>query len=253
MAGVLSPMSEERGSIEALDEFPQIEKIARETVHDQIYQEIRAGLMSGRFYPGQKLKLRPLAKAFGTSPLPVRDALGRLVAESALAMLPNRTVAVPPITPDRLEDIWRVRVLIERDATETAARFMTDEVLGELRRLNAAMKTGTDDLERYLAHNRAFHFLIYRTARSPVSMKVIESLWLQAGPLLRLIQDVETPLRSGVAVSHHEDALEAFARGEAARAGAAIAEDLEHGALYLRRRLAAASDAAPPAERRAAR
>ena len=57
-------------------------------------------IMSGGFEPGAEMTLRTLAQALQVSLMPVRDAIGRLVVERALEMLPNRTVIVPEITID---------------------------------------------------------------------------------------------------------------------------------------------------------
>src|SRR3984885_607306 len=77
-------------------------RIARETVQERVYSALRDQLMRGGFEPGQKLKIAALAEAFGTSAMPVRDALNRLTVERALETLPSRTVRVPALSKDAL-------------------------------------------------------------------------------------------------------------------------------------------------------
>ena len=60
-----------------------------DNLQEQLYQRIREGLLAGRFQPGQALKIRDLAAEWGTSPMPVRAALQRLVAEGALVEQPT--------------------------------------------------------------------------------------------------------------------------------------------------------------------
>ena len=55
-----------------------------DNLQEQLYQNLRAALLAGTFKPGERLKIRDLAAAWGTSPMPVRAALQRLVAEGAL-------------------------------------------------------------------------------------------------------------------------------------------------------------------------
>src|ERR1700732_2389962 len=50
-------------------------RIERETVQDRVYSVLRDQLMRGGFEPGQRLKIRDLASALGTGPMPVREAL----------------------------------------------------------------------------------------------------------------------------------------------------------------------------------
>ena len=51
-----------------------------DNLQEQLYQNIRSCLLAGRFQPGERLKIRDLAAQWGTSPMPVRAALQRLVA-----------------------------------------------------------------------------------------------------------------------------------------------------------------------------
>src|SRR5690606_26080621 len=66
-----------------------------------VYRELRNAIMSGAIMPGTTVTIRALAKALGTSQMPAREALRRLVAEHALEMLPNRTVKLPVVTGER--------------------------------------------------------------------------------------------------------------------------------------------------------
>ena len=52
--------------------LPTLRQVSRDTLQDQVYRQIREALMSGRFQPGQKLTIRGLAEALGSSPMPVR-------------------------------------------------------------------------------------------------------------------------------------------------------------------------------------
>src|SRR5262249_24557492 len=75
------------------------------SLHDHVYQELRRLVMLGRFQPGQKIKIRTLATALGTSLTPVREALRRLVAEGAFVGEPNRSVRMPVMTVDRVKEL----------------------------------------------------------------------------------------------------------------------------------------------------
>ena len=96
--------------------------IQRETLNDRVYQQLRTMIMSGGVRPGKELKLRELAKELHVSLMPVRDAIGRLVVERALDMLPNRQVIVPELSLERLIEVRRVRVELEAEAGALAAR-----------------------------------------------------------------------------------------------------------------------------------
>ena len=80
-------------------------RVERETIQERVYSALREKLMRGGFAPGQKLKLAELARAFGVSAMPVREALNRLTAERALESLPNRTVRVPQLSRESLQEL----------------------------------------------------------------------------------------------------------------------------------------------------
>src|SRR6201992_851592 len=113
-------------------------RIARETVQDRVYSVLRERLMRGGFEPGQKLKIAELATALGTSAMPVREALNRLAAERAIESLPNRSVRVPSLSRDALQDLMETRFAVEGLAVARAAANMTEETLDLLRKLIAA-------------------------------------------------------------------------------------------------------------------
>src|SRR6202163_1099104 len=110
-------------------------RIERETVQDRVYSALRDKLMRGAFEPGQKLKIAELASAFGTSAMPVREALNRLAAERAIESMRNRSVRVPALSQDCLQDLMEARYAVEGLAVSRAASNMTTETLTKLRRL----------------------------------------------------------------------------------------------------------------------
>jgi DNA-binding GntR family transcriptional regulator len=201
--------------------------IARETVQERVYSALRDQLMRGGFEPGQKLKIAKLAEEFGTSAMPVRDALNRLAVERALETLPSRTVRVPALSKRALQDLREARFAIEGLAIARAASNMTAESLATLRQLITA-QTETDaehHSERSAEQNRAFHFAIYRQSGSAVLLPIIESLWLQFGPYLREASE-RFDGAGGRGINHHVEMLGALSRGDGAAARAALEADI---------------------------
>jgi DNA-binding GntR family transcriptional regulator len=202
-------------------------RVERETVQERVYLALREKLMRGGFEPGQKLKIAELADAFGTSAMPVREALNRLTAERALEMLPNRTVRVPALSKDCLQDLRETRFAVEGLAVARAASNMTNETLETLRRLiDAQSETDADHVSEGSAEqNRAFHFTIYRQAGSAVLLPIIESLWLQFGPYLREASE-RFDGREGRGTNFHVEIVSALAQGDEQAARAALEEDI---------------------------
>jgi DNA-binding GntR family transcriptional regulator len=202
-------------------------RIARETVQEQVYSALRDQLMRGGFEPGQKLKIAELAEAFGTSAMPVREALNRLTVERALEALPSRTVRVPALSKDALQDLRETRFAIEGLAISRAASNMTPDSLATLERLIVAQsQTDAEHFsEESAQQNRAFHFTIYRLSGSSVLLPIIESLWLQFGPYLREASE-RFDGGDGRGTNFHLDILDALTRGDGNAARAALEADI---------------------------
>jgi DNA-binding GntR family transcriptional regulator len=202
-------------------------RIERETVQERVYAILRDKLMRGGFEPGQKLKLADLAGALGTSSMPVRDALNRLAAERAVESLPNRGVRVPALSKGALQDLMEARFAVEGLAVERAASNMTAETLATLRRLiDAQSATDAEHVSEGSAEqNRAFHFAIYRQSESTVLLPIIESLWLQFGPYLRIASEMFDG-REGRGTDFHVGIVDALERGDSAAARSALESDI---------------------------
>jgi DNA-binding GntR family transcriptional regulator len=202
-------------------------RVQRETIQEQIYLALRDKLMRGGFEPGQKLKIAELANAFGTSAMPVREALSRLTAERGLEGLPNRTVRVPTLTNRHLEDLKQARFAVEGLAVAKAALNASPAMIAKLEELIEAQSETDDEhfSEASAEQNRAFHFTIYQQSGSTVLLPIIESLWLQFGPYLRDASE-RFDGRAGRGTNFHTEILRALVRGDSVAARTSLEADI---------------------------
>ena len=163
-----------------------INKVPNVTLHERIYGELKQALIAGHLASGEVVTIRPLAEELGTSVMPVRDALLRLAAERALELLPNRSIRVPRMTRAGFDELYRIRADLESMVAGMAAEKIQPEELAELeahhRRIVAAAEGGVAG--DWVAAYKDFHFCVFAAARSVHLMPMIESLWLQSGPIL---------------------------------------------------------------------
>ncbi|MGE0502358.1 MAG: GntR family transcriptional regulator [Rhizobiaceae bacterium] len=201
------------------------DKPARGHVHERVLRHMRQGLMVGAFLPGQVMSLRKLGASLGTSPMPVREVLSRLVAATALEETKGGSVRVPRLTPDKLADLFGVREVLEGMAAEMASRKATPELVEELAEINDRLHIAIDkrDIHNCLLQNQRFHFRLYEAAGSEVLMPLIESLWLQCGPTMYL--SLLIPSMPWDA-SSHEHILAALKLKSAAAAKKGIVQDV---------------------------
>lgn len=154
------------------------------TLRDHAYARLREALMTGRFEPGEHLTIRGLAEAFGVSPTPIREALGRLAAEGAIEAEPNKWMRVPLLSAAELKELRDIRVALEGLATERAATLITPSELAEVKRCDAEIVKlrPSGDWKGMMPWINRLHFAIYRASQMPALVRLIEGLWLRAAP-----------------------------------------------------------------------
>jgi len=206
--------------------------------------------MSARFEPGQRLTVRAISAAFGVSTMPVRAAFARLAAERAVTPLANGTIAIPRLTRDRFDELVELRLLLEGKAAEKAATRVTDADLADLQRIcdDLAASAAAGDVDAYLRRDQGFKFQIYRIARAPALADLIERIWLQIGPLLRLYG---SDIRNPAAGDGRAAIIAALAGRDGERTRLALENDIRRGTtvlLRLARFDAAGGDESPESE-----
>ena len=89
------------------------DKSGAQTLASQIYERIRSDIIRGDLCPGQKLKVVELSHRYEVGAIPLREALSRLATSGFVASRDQRGFAVREVSASELNDITRVRLLIE--------------------------------------------------------------------------------------------------------------------------------------------
>jgi len=202
--------------------------------HQRIYGSMRAMLLYGELPPGRDVTLLGLAKELDVSITPVREAVRRLIAERALQFHGNRRISVPHMSVARLDELYDVRLLLEPNLAAKAAFGDRKPLANRLEKIDSELDKAiaNGDAGAYLRLNHQFHFAIYEAVDSTVYLPIVESLWLQVGPFLRVVCG-----RTGTSnlVDHHKAAIAALRNNDAEALKLAIHDDLHQGLDLLRR------------------
>lgn len=218
-------------------QFPKMRQVSRDTLQDQVYRQLREALMSGRFQPGQKLTIRGLATALGSSPMPVREALQRLSAENAFEVTDTSRLRVRLMTVERLREIRDARIALEGLLAEKAVLTLSDADLTEICDIYDQMQGAVEqlDVQRYLWTNFAFHRRIYTVAKAELTMAAVENFWLHMGPCFSLVAPERSHLERSMEA--HTRIVEALTARDGAAARAAVTDDIMQAADSLSRLL----------------
>ncbi len=197
------------------------------------YGSLRRMIVRGELAPAQRVTLKELSELLGMSLTPVREALNRLVSEGYAIHDPHRGTFIAPQSRERVEQVYRLRAVLEPMAVRLAAeRFASGaeqpssagaQRLGELMEQLDAAGTPLELAEA----NAQLHWEIYRLCGDGMLLSFIEQLW--AGmpyPSQRIYLDDS---RGESSRREHALIVEAVVQGRPDDAAREAQEHIEHG------------------------
>ncbi|WP_028002456.1 GntR family transcriptional regulator [Sinorhizobium arboris] len=206
---------------------------------DMAYEAMKERLVRGVFEPGRKLTVRAVADALGVSSTPARDALNRLAAEGALVYSGPKTVIVPHLTMEALQEVTAMRLVLEGLAAERGAARAPTGLADSLEEMQAKINEGLEKRQYadVLGTNKEFHFAVYRCCGMPHLLSTIETLWLRIGPSFHDLYPEFAIQKYGV--HNHEVVIEGLREGDDEAVRAAFENDIRDGYRRLRQAIRA--------------
>ncbi|WP_262027427.1 GntR family transcriptional regulator [Microvirga sp. Mcv34] len=133
------------------------------------YLALRARVLSGELRPSAEFSEAELAEQLSMSKTPVREALGRLVAEGLIEAFPRRGYRVTPVTVKDINDLFAIRAMTEGTAAAMAALNLTSSDLDRLEALAEARYDPSqgESVQSFVKANRNFHMAIAEGANNP--------------------------------------------------------------------------------------
>ena len=145
------------------------------TSADHIADALRLAIFRGELSPGQALAQEEIAKRFGVSRIPVRDAMNQLQAEGLLRIVPGKGSFVADPSPEEVLETYEVRALLEREALRLAFPHHNAQSLGRAERFLRQLDLETDP-SRWGELDLEFHSARYAPAKKEKLFEVINSL-----------------------------------------------------------------------------
>ena len=188
------------------------------TIPDRIFSVIKEAIVEGDIPAGSKISEPELARAYGISRGPLREAIGRLEACGLVVRRPNVGARVVTLSSSQLIEIFHVREALEGMAARLAAQHMSDEEIADLRRL---LGQHGEQIERDTEHayfqregDLDFH---YRIVQGSHNTRMINLLCNDLYHLVRLYryQFGMSSKRGPRAFVEHEHIVDAIERRDA--------------------------------------
>lgn len=182
------------------------------TLRTHLTKMLRAQILSGKYRPGERLNESQIARDFNISRIPVREALSQLQEQGLVMNHERRGMFVMQLTPDEVQQINSLRMVLETEALRLAQARMTPEVLAELTDLVEQMEAWDGPLIEAAALDHKFHAVIWRAAGNPYLERALESLTTSLFAH-KALEHVSQEIRRW-RLNHHRALLDLVAGGE---------------------------------------
>jgi len=205
---------------------PQPRK-GRPTSREYVADELRREIVRGVVAAGEKLNPIEVAERFGVSQTPAREAIQLLASEGLVHSDSFRGARVSPLTAEEYEELYLMRVGLEKLAARLGAERITaegiEEMAGYLNRMAEAVEAG--DIDDFYEPDRHFHFVHYSASgreslvRRIMNLRVASERYARVAYVMPKVSMKDT-LRT------HRELLDAVRKRDGKRCEEVINEDL---------------------------
>ncbi len=184
-----------------------------ETLSEQVFNTLKEAIISGDLAQGSKVTEDVLAKQYGISRGPLREAIRRLEGLRLLVRIPHAGTRVVTLTAEMMQEIYAVREALEGMSARLAASQMSDDEIAKLRQLlkdhekSIHLSKGKEYFQR--EGDLDFHFCIAQASNNQWLIQLLSSELYQ---LLRMCRhrSSQTPERPLRALKEHAQILDAI-------------------------------------------
>ncbi|MEO0401996.1 MAG: GntR family transcriptional regulator [Pseudomonadota bacterium] len=182
-----------------------MEDIVRRTTTDAVYEKLHDEIVSLEILPGTKLSETDVARRFGVSRQPVRNAFTKLGNEDLLIIRPQKATEVRGFSMERVDLARLVRLSVELEIVSRAIKVWDATCQAKLdANLSLQEQAISDnDLAGFHALDYDFHQLIYDFSGYPTAFEVFLECKQKVDRLCLLSLTNDSAVKS-ILADHHE-------------------------------------------------
>lgn len=159
---------------------------SRKSMAEEVYDALKEAILGGGLAPGEPLRQDVIAKRYGMSKIPVREALLKLEAEGYVLFRKNRGAIVRGLSSAEVLHLMDIRSALECKALELAIPNLAGSDITLAREI---LDHYSDDgrPEGWSDMNRRFHHALYEPCGNAQLLEMIEDIQYRIGPIARLL------------------------------------------------------------------
>lgn len=170
----------------------------RQTSSTRVRDRLRSDIFSGHLAPGARVTVGGLAKRYGTSPMPIREALQELQGQGLVTGIPRRGARIRAVDAEFVANVYDLRTAIIGLLLARCVRYITNVDIEEIEAIQAECErvTRNGDVAGILQAHHRFHDRLYRIAHNAEAHSAVERTW----PLLHALRS-----RFGFGPGRHDE------------------------------------------------
>ncbi|PWI21848.1 hypothetical protein DF281_10110 [Kurthia zopfii] len=208
-------------------------KMIKRNLSEQIEEVIRKRIMLLEFSEGEHIKENKLAEEFSISRGPIREAIAKLELEGLVTRAANGRTMVSRFDIEYVENLYDVRIMLEKFAIQTLVKGVNNDALEELQSYVDTMKTQKDHSDIYREADINFHFSLVKLSQN----KTLIQSWYSLKDLLLTLIEVTTTAsseRQNDIIEQHDSIINAIREGQFNQASIVLEEHLRSASDYYR-------------------
>lgn len=194
------------------------------SLKEKAYQMIKQRIVTCEFYPGSPLNERELVELIGVSRTPIREALNRLEQERLVSITSQKGATVTPITPSDINDIYRLRNVLEPHVIAEVTPTFPEEKLLHLRQ--GFLTHASGPFEDLVALDSELHFAIINAYGNEYLKELMTNMYTQNERIRFLSTRIPHRLRQ--TADEHVEIIDAMLTRDGLKAAGAMRVHLEN-------------------------
>ncbi|MCY4538880.1 MAG: GntR family transcriptional regulator [Chloroflexi bacterium] len=199
-----------------------------DNLSDEVARRLRQAIKSGNLSPGTHLVEQEIAEQFLVSRMPVRIGIQKLIDEGLVFKEPRRGAFVHTFSSKELDEVYSIRVALEKLVVQFAVPNWSSEVKAELEGIVVQMRQAASEDDRQTGYelDTRFHSILWELSQHSILIEVVSSLRSRISRFLVEANNVLSPTELNHHVKAHQTLVNVLNKGDIERAKDAIADHI---------------------------
>ncbi|NLY18163.1 MAG: GntR family transcriptional regulator [Clostridiaceae bacterium] len=206
------------------------------SLHGKIYEILESNIINGVYKPGDCLSESKLSEELGVSRTPIREAFRQLEHEGLVVYKPNRGVVVRGFSEEDIQDIYKIRLMLEGMTARRATENITPEQLEELKETIELEEfyTNKNDVKQLARLDSHFHEIIYIASGSRFLIKTLRKFHHYLGKIRSI--SLSDPERAKKTLIEHKGIFESIQSKDREMAEILMEQHIRNATRYIEKK-----------------